>query len=90
MNFKNYYNFQEFRRLANSNLPSPSFNYIDGAADDEVTYRRNTSAFDDVSLIPNVLQGVKEVDISTTIFGFTVVRRLVDEKYEMYYMKTTT
>ena len=69
MNYKKCYNFQDFRNLAKSKLPSPIFNYIDGAADDEVTYRRNTSSFDDVSLIPSVLRGVKDVDISTTIFG---------------------
>ena len=69
MNYKKCYNFQDFRSLAKSKLPSPIFNYIDGAADDEVTYRRNTSSFDDVSLIPSVLRGVKDVDISTTIFG---------------------
>ena len=54
MNYKKCYNFQDFRSLAKSKLPSPIFNYIDGAADDEVTYRRNTSSFDDVSLIPSV------------------------------------
>ena len=69
MSYKKCYNFQDFRSLAKSKLPSPIFNYIDGAADDEVTYRRNTSSFDDVSLVPNVLCGVKDVDISTTIFG---------------------
>ena len=52
MNYNKCYNFQDFRSLAKSKLPSPIFNYIDGAADDEVTYRRNTSSFDDVSLIP--------------------------------------
>ena len=47
----------------------PIFHYIDGAADDEITYARNTSAFDDVDLVPNVLRGVENVDLSTTIFG---------------------
>ena len=55
--------------LAKKKLPSPIFHYIDGAADDEITYRRNTSAFDDVDLVPNVLRGVENVDLSTTIFG---------------------
>ncbi len=32
-------------------------------------YARNTSAFDDVDLVPNVLRGVENVDLSTTIFG---------------------
>ena len=55
--------------MAKKRLPSPVFNYIDGAADDEITYRRNTSSFDDVDLIPNVLAGVDKIDLSTTIFG---------------------
>ncbi len=69
MRLDNCLNFKDFRKLAKKKLPSPVFHYIDGAADDEVTYRRNTSAFDDVDLIPNVLRGVKDVDLSTTIFG---------------------
>jgi L-lactate dehydrogenase (cytochrome) len=63
------HNFQDFRKLAKKRLPSPIYNYIDGAADDEITHRRNTTAFDDVDLIPNVLAGVDKVDLSTTIFG---------------------
>ena len=59
MRLDNCLNFKDFRKLAKKKLPSPVFHYIDGAADDEVTYRRNTSAFDDVDLIPNVLRGVK-------------------------------
>ena len=41
-------------------LPGPIFNYIDGAADDEVTYRRNTASFEDCDLVPNVLRGRAE------------------------------
>ena len=69
MNLKNCHNFADFRKLAKQKLPSPIFHYIDGAADDEITYQRNTSAFDDVDLVPNVLRGVENVDLSTTIFG---------------------
>ena len=69
MNLKDCYNFNDFRKLAKKKLPSPIFHYIDGAADDEITYARNTSAFDDVDLVPNVLRGVENVDLSTTIFG---------------------
>ena len=69
MRLKNCHNFKDFRKLAQKKLPSPIFHYIDGAADDEITYARNTSAFDDVDLVPNVLRGVENVDLSTTIFG---------------------
>ena len=60
MNLKNCHNFSDFRKLAKKKLPSPIFHYIDGAADDEITYARNTSAFDDVDLVPNVLRGRSE------------------------------
>ena len=69
MKLTDCHNFYDFRKLAKKNLPSPIFHYIDGAADDEITYRRNTSAFNDVDLVPNVLRGVEQVDLSTTIFG---------------------
>ena len=68
MKLSQCHNFQDFRLLAKQKLPSPVFNYIDGAADDEVTYARNTSSFNDVDLIPNVLAGVDKVDLSTSIF----------------------
>ena len=59
VNLKNCHNFADFRKLAKKKLPSPIFHYIDGAADDEVTYARNTSAFDDVDLVPNVLRELR-------------------------------
>jgi L-lactate dehydrogenase (cytochrome) len=69
MRLADCHNFQDFRKLAKKRLPSPIFHYIDGAADDEITYKRNTSAYDDVDLVPNVLAGVDKVDLSTTVFG---------------------
>ncbi|WP_322987822.1 MULTISPECIES: alpha-hydroxy acid oxidase [unclassified Hoeflea] len=69
MRLKHCHNFQDFRTLAKRRLPSPIFNYIDGAADDEVTYNRNTASFDTCDLIPNVLRGVETVDMSVTVMG---------------------
>ncbi|PRD40910.1 alpha-hydroxy-acid oxidizing enzyme [Phyllobacterium phragmitis] len=69
MRLRNCHNFHDFRRMAKQRLPGPIFNYIDGAADDEVTYRRNMAAFDDCDLVPNVLRGVTEVDMSVTVMG---------------------
>jgi len=57
------------RLLAKQRLPGPIFHYIDGAADDEVTYRRNTQAFEECDLVPNVLTGVETVDMSVTVMG---------------------
>lgn len=69
MRLTHCHNFHDFRQLAHQRLPGPIFNYIDGAADDEVTYRRNTNSFDDVDLVPNVLRGVDQVDMSVTVMG---------------------
>jgi L-lactate dehydrogenase (cytochrome) len=66
---KNCHNVEELRLLAKQRLPGPIFHYIDGAADDEITYRRNTAAFDDCDLVPNVLAGVENVDMSVTVMG---------------------
>ncbi|MEC8112917.1 MAG: alpha-hydroxy acid oxidase, partial [Pseudomonadota bacterium] len=40
-----------------------------GAADDEVTYRRNTEAYETCDLVPNVLAGVENIDLTTTVMG---------------------
>ena len=69
MRLSDCHNIEDFRRLARATLPWPVFDYIDGAADDELTKARNTAAFDDVDLVPNVLAGVAEIDTSCTIMG---------------------
>ena len=62
-------NIGDFRSMARWRLPGPIFNYIDGAADDEVTYRRNTEAYERCDLVPNVLAGVESIDMSITVMG---------------------
>lgn len=69
MRLSHCHNFHDFRRLAKRRLPGPIFDYIDGAADDEVTYRRNTASFEACDLVPNVLRGVANVDTSVTVMG---------------------
>ena len=69
MSLKDCHNFNDFRKLAKKKLPSPIFHYIDGGADDEVTLNRNTEAFNDCDLIPNVLADVGNIDLSTTVLG---------------------
>lgn len=69
MRLTDCHSFHDFRRLAQRRLPSPIFNYIDGGADDEVTLRRNTAAFERCDLVPSVLRGVQDVDLSVTVMG---------------------
>ncbi len=69
MRLRDCYNFHDFRALAKRRLPGPIFDYIDGAADDEVTLRRNAASFENCDLLPSVLRGVESVDMSVTIMG---------------------
>ncbi len=69
MRLSDCHNIEDFRRLAKQRLPWPVFDYIDGAADDELTKARNTAAFDEVDLVPDVLAGVEKIDTACTIMG---------------------
>jgi len=69
MQLRSCHSYEDFRSLAKSRLPAPIFNYIDGAADDETTAHRNVASFDSCDLIPNVLRGVEDIDISVTVMG---------------------
>ncbi len=63
------YNIADLRQVARRRLPAPMFHYIDGGADDEVTLRRNTSAFDEWELLPRHLNDVETIDLSTRVLG---------------------
>lgn len=69
MRISDCHNVNDFRTLAQKRLPFPIFDYIDGAADDEVTRRRNTAAYESCDLVPSVLAGVEEIDTSVTVMG---------------------
>ena len=67
---KNCNNFQDLKDLARRRLPGPIYHYIDGAAEDETTYQRNTESFQYVDLVPNVLAGVENIDMSVSVMGY--------------------
>ncbi|MBS0483239.1 MAG: alpha-hydroxy-acid oxidizing protein [Proteobacteria bacterium] len=69
MRLSDCHNIDDFRLLAKQRLPWPVFDYIDGAADDELTKARNTAAFAECDLVPDVLAGVGAIDTSCTILG---------------------
>ncbi|MEM1133127.1 MAG: alpha-hydroxy acid oxidase [Pseudomonadota bacterium] len=72
MKLQDCHNIADFRRIAKARLPYPVFHYIDGAADDEVTKDRNTSAYDHCDLVPDVLAGVEEIDLTTRVMGHDI------------------
>ena len=59
----------DLRRLARRLLPGGVFDYIDRGAEDEITLRRNSEAFERLEFRPGVLRNVADVEISTTLLG---------------------
>lgn len=59
----------DFRRLAKRRTPRPVFDYVEGAAEDELSRDRAVEAFQRVVFHPHVLRNVGSVDMSTTILG---------------------
>jgi L-lactate dehydrogenase (cytochrome) len=59
----------DFRTVAKKRLPGGVFDYIDGAAEDEITVAANAAAWRQVQLAPRVLRDVSKIDLSTTLLG---------------------
>ena len=62
-------NIADLRALARRRVPRVVFDYVDGAAWDEVTSHRNQEDFGKVAVMPRVLVDVSSVDIATTVLG---------------------
>ena len=69
MKLRHCRNIDDLRRRAEAKLPAPMFHYLDGGADDEVSLRRNTQAFDEYELLPNYLRNIDNIDLSARVLG---------------------
>jgi isopentenyl diphosphate isomerase/L-lactate dehydrogenase-like FMN-dependent dehydrogenase len=67
-----YGTIDELRAAARRGLPRVMFDFVDGAANDEVTAGRNRSDFAELSIRPRVLVDVSEVTLATTVLGTPV------------------
>ena len=62
-------NIADLRLAAKRRLPRVVFDYIDGAADAEVTLRENSRAFEDIVFRPRSAVATRKCDLSTTVLG---------------------
>lgn len=62
-------NIEDLRRLAQRRLPRPVFDYLDGGAEDEVTLRENTRAFQAISFRPRGAMATKKCDLAVCVLG---------------------
>jgi len=62
-------NVEDLRRIARRRLPRGVFDYIDGAAEDELSLERNSAGFRALEFRPRVLRDVAEIDPGATVLG---------------------
>jgi L-lactate dehydrogenase (cytochrome) len=65
-------NISDLRLAAKKRLPRVVFDYIDGAADAEVTLRENSRAFEDIAFRPRSAVATKHCSLKTTVLGTTL------------------
>jgi L-lactate dehydrogenase (cytochrome) len=59
----------DLRALARRRLPRGVFDYIDGAAEEEISLAANSDAYRRIRFRPRVLRDVREIDPTTTLLG---------------------
>ncbi len=59
----------EYEALARAVLPRPTFEYISTGSADQVTLRENLAALQRVRVLPPLLRGVSQPDLSTSALG---------------------
>ena len=62
-------NLQEMRLLAKRRVPKAVFDYVDGGANDEISYQRSAEVFSKVQFNARVLRDVSKIDLTTKIAG---------------------
>ncbi|GHF49868.1 L-lactate dehydrogenase (cytochrome) [Amycolatopsis bartoniae] len=68
---------EDLRRIGRRTTPRAVFDYVDGAADGEVTAARNLDAFKEAVFVPESLNPVRDTDLSTVLFGQSIALPLV-------------
>ncbi len=68
---------EDLRAVARRRLPRGVFDYIDGAAEDDISLAANSDAYRRIRFRPRVLRDVSEVNPATTLLGRAVSLPLV-------------
>ena len=62
-------NIYEYEARAKERLQQVEYDFIAGAATDEITLRRTRAVFDAIMLRPRMLVDISQPDLSTTVLG---------------------
>jgi L-lactate dehydrogenase (cytochrome) len=71
------YTIEDLRQIARRRAPRSVFDYVDGAAEQEISIRRARAAFESVEFHPRVLRDVSSVDTSAEVLGARAAMPLV-------------
>jgi (S)-mandelate dehydrogenase len=75
--FRRARTIEELRVIARRRLPGLALEYLEGAAEDEITLRRNREVFEKILFLPRTLIDVGKRELSTQLFGRTILLPLV-------------
>ncbi len=59
----------DLRRIAKRRTPRAPFDYVDGAAESEISLNRSRALYERVEFVPSVLHDVSSIDTTTTLLG---------------------
>ncbi len=68
---------RDLRAAAKRTTPRAVFDYVDGAAEEEITAARNVAAYRRVTFHPDALRSVADPDMSVELFGRRIAMPLV-------------
>jgi L-lactate dehydrogenase (cytochrome) len=68
---------RDLRAAAKRTTPRAVFDYVDGAAEEEITAARNVAAYRRVTFLPDALRSVADPDTSVEVLGARIAMPLV-------------
>src|SRR5262245_60060797 len=69
MQLKRTQSIADLRLMARRRLPRAVFDFFDGGAEDEITLRRNTKAFESIEFAPRMMVNVSSRNLAAPILG---------------------
>lgn len=70
-------NLDELESRAEKIIPKGGFGYIAGGSEDEWTLRRNREAFNDVEILPRMLEGITKPSTATSLLGIDITTPII-------------
>jgi L-lactate dehydrogenase (cytochrome) len=69
LNLDHILSLDDFERAARKHLPKPVFAYVSGAVEDNLSFRDNRAAFEEIGFVPRILVDVSTASTEAELFG---------------------